>query len=253
MFTVWEVDCFFREFHTTPTCKHFTRFPSPGIFKIAWLSTDIAVSLFLIFHVCFRSPAFRGFLVSLRDLIRKKYFYKINLVLFFACIYDLVIIFDQPRVIKTISGLLFMMEKILVVFLVLLLNSLPRFWNDEDVKLKWWMYKIALVVYSLQSHLLALLGSTVAVYKVLTVSTPQTNDAGSSHAVKSVLDLMLLITNNGLKYFVGDFFLSKIFDENLDLLGGVKAQIKPPNGVPVVQQQAEMVPRRVVGANGQEA
>ena len=50
------------------------------------------------------------------------------------------------------------------------------------------------------------------------VEQPKAN-AGQPKA-KSVVALMLLITNNGFRYFVGDFFLSKLFDENIDILGG---------------------------------
>ena len=93
---------------------------------------------------------------------------------------------------------------------------------------------------------MAILGSTIAVYKVLTVSEADrawlamqrrsnvSTDADSrlrlvhgAHAtnppdVKSVVDLMLLMTNNGLRYFLADFFVSKLFDESLDHLGGGK-------------------------------
>ena len=37
---------------------------------------------------------------------------------------------------------------------------------------------------------------------------------------KSVVDLMLLVTNNGFRYFFAEFYFSKVFDENLDILGG---------------------------------
>ena len=76
-------------------------------------------------------------------------------------------------------------------------------------------------MYVLQNFLVALLGSTVAAYKVLTVPE-QENKSNKERrpGVKSVVALMLLITNNGFRYFVAEFFFSKIFDENLDILGG---------------------------------
>ena len=83
---------------------------------------------------------------------------------------------------------------------------------------KYWLYKVAMVIYVLQNSILALLGSTIAAYKVLTVSGAQPN-MKEHPGPKSVIALMLLITNNGFRYFVSDFFLSKIFDENLDVLG----------------------------------
>ena len=76
-----------------------------------------------------------------------------------------------------------------------------------------------MVIYVLQNSILALLGSTIAAYKVLTVSGAQPN-MREHPGPKSVIALMLFITNNGFRYFVSDFFLSKIFDEKLDVLGG---------------------------------
>ena len=73
-------------------------------------------------------------------------------------------------------------------------------------------------MYVLQISVVALLGSTVAAYKVLSVSEPKPKPPGA----KSVVALMLLITSNGFRYFVADFYFSKIFDKDLDigLLGG---------------------------------
>ncbi len=72
-----------------------------------------------------------------------------------------------------------------------------------------------------QNFLVALLGSTIAAYKVLTVPEQETKTNEMQRpGAKSVVALMLLVTNNGFRYFVAEFFFSKIFDENLDILGG---------------------------------
>ena len=82
-----------------------------------------------------------------------------------------------------------------------------------------------MAIYVLQNSLLALIGSTVAAYKVLTVPAPQDkSNEGEQPGAKSVVNLMFLITNNGFRYFVAEFFLTKIFDENLDILGGKMIQ-----------------------------
>ena len=76
-------------------------------------------------------------------------------------------------------------------------------------------------MYVLQNFVMALLGSTIASYKVLSVSQPRPNmNNAEQPKAKSVVALMLLMTNNGFRYFVADFFLSKLFDENMDVLGG---------------------------------
>ena len=80
-----------------------------------------------------------------------------------------------------------------------------------------------MTIYVLQNSLVALLGSTIAAYKVLTVPEPAgKSNEGQQPGVKSVVALMLLITNNGFRYFAAEFFFAKMFDENLDILGGGK-------------------------------
>jgi hypothetical protein len=76
-------------------------------------------------------------------------------------------------------------------------------------------------MYVLQNSLIALIDSTAAAYKVLTIPEPESKaNELKLPGAKSVVDLMLLITNNGFRYFVAEFFLTKIFDKELDILGG---------------------------------
>lgn len=72
-------------------------------------------------------------------------------------------------------------------------------------------------MYVLQNFVMALLGSTIAAYKVLTIKpNVDIQDPGP----RSIIALILLVTNNGYRYFVADFFFSKLFDDELDILGG---------------------------------
>ena len=96
-----------------------------------------------------------------------------------------------------------------------------RFWNRGELSLKRWGYKAALAMYVLQNSRIALIGSTAAAYKVLTIPEPESKaNELKLPGANSVVDLMLLITNNGFRYFVAEFFLTKIFDKELDILGG---------------------------------
>ncbi|CAB4016644.1 Hypothetical predicted protein [Paramuricea clavata] len=102
-----------------------------------------------------------------------------------------------------------------------LANFSPRFWNGGESSLKRWGYKAALAMYVVQNSVVALLGSTVAAYKVLSVpESKRKKNESEPPGVKSVVALMLLIINNGFRYFVAEFFLTKIFDKELDILGG---------------------------------
>ena len=84
---------------------------------------------------------------------------------------------------------------------------------------------------------MAMLGSTIAVYKVLTVpSSPVSNDPPDIEAVAS---LMLLIINNGLRYYLAEFFLSKLFDQDVDILGGGTKSILESLTQPATVDQAQ--------------
>ena len=167
-----------------------------------------------------------------------------------VCIYDLLVILHEPKASKTISYVLFMSEKSLLVALVLFLNFLPSVnLSRTPSTLKLVIYKAALLLYALEGYTMAILGSTIAVYNVLTVSDPpgtalthptssnvqknwtlpsaqplQGGNNGESTAhppdMKAVVDLMLLMTNNALRYYLADFFFSKLFDHDVDILGG---------------------------------
>ncbi|XP_028412142.1 uncharacterized protein LOC114534862 [Dendronephthya gigantea] len=124
----------------------------------------------------------------------------------------------SPRRWKTLSSILFIFEKSLNVILMFLLNFLPRFWTGgQSLQLRYWLYKAALMMYSLNNSMIALLGSIVAAYKVLSV---ESNVETRHPEVIAVVGLMFLVTNNGFRYFVADFFFSKIFADELDILGG---------------------------------
>lgn len=239
MFIIWAVDCFFREFHTTAVCERFSLFPRPQIFESAWLFLCAATSFFLIFYLR-RLNHFSGFLVVLKQLIRKKYFWKLVVTLFLVCIYDLLTILNKPETFKTLSYVLFMVEKSSAVVVALSLNFLPSDTNalsQQNFTLRLGLYKAALLVYALEGYTMAILGSTIAVYKVLTV--PNTADTEDAPDIEAVTSLMLLITNNTLRYQVAEFFFSKFFDQDVDILGGGTKSISESLAQPATVDQAQ--------------
>jgi hypothetical protein len=127
LFTIWAADCFFREFRTTPNCQDFSLFPMPKLLEFFWLLSSILVSLFLIYHVVFRSPEFCGTRRIIRHLIKKKYFHKIIFVLLAVVSYDIYVMSSNPQTWKTLSYVSFIMEKSLTVLLMFLLNFLSRY------------------------------------------------------------------------------------------------------------------------------
>ena len=250
MFIVWASDCFVREFHTTALCEEFSLFHSPKIFETAWLLLCTITSSFLIFHVrCLNH--FCGFLPVLKHLIRKKYFWKLVVTLILVCIYDLLAILNKSEAFKTLSYILFMCEKSSAVAVALFFNFLPSDKSGLPQKndaMKLGLYKAVLFVYALEGYTMAILGSTIAAYKVLTVpNTPVTNRDAPD--IEAVVSLMLLITNNALRYYLAEFFFSKLFDQDVDILGGGTKSISESLAQPATADQA----REIKEASGQMA
>ena len=247
MFTTWAVDCFSREFHTTALCERFTLFPRPKIFESVWLCLCIATSAFLILHAC-RLNHFPGFLPVLQHLISKKYFMKLLLTLFAVCVYDVLTIANDTETLKTVAYIIFVFEKSFAVAVVLVLNFLPSGANDLPQKnsfLKLVLYKAALAVYAVEGYTMAMLGSAIASYKVLTV--PSTPDGSKDPPeVKAVASLMLLIINNALRVYLAEFFLSKVYDQDSDILGGGTKSIAESLALPVGQAQEDKEPSTTV-------
>ena len=250
MFIVWASDCFVREFHTTALCQKFSLFPRPKIFESAWLLLCTITSLYLIYHVR-RLNHFCGFLPVIKYLVRKKYFWKLVVTLILVCIYDLLAILNKSEKFKTLSYILFMCEKSSAVVVALFLNFLP---SDESglpqkiSALKLGLYKAALFVYALEGYTMAILGSTIAVYKVLTVPNTQGTNRDAPD-IEAVVSLMLLITNNALRYYLAEFFFAKLFDQDVDILGGGTKSISESLAQPAPVDQA----REVKEASGQMA
>ena len=234
MFTTWAVDCFSREFHTTALCERFTLFPRPKIFESVWLCLCLATSAFLILHAC-RLNHFPGFLPVLQHLIRKKYFMKLLLTLFAVCVYDVLTMTHNTETLKTVVYILFVFEKSFAVAVVLVLNFLPSDANDLTQLV---LYKAALAVYAVEGYTMAMLGSAIAAYKVLSV--PSTPDGSKDPPeVKAVASLMLLIINNALRVYLAEFFLSKVYDQDADILGGGTKTIAETLALPVRQAQED--------------
>lgn len=240
MFTTWAVDCFSREYHTTALCVRFTLFPRPKIFESVWLCLCFATSAFLILHAC-RLNHFPGFLPVLQHLIKQKYFLKLLLTLFAVCVYDVLTMAINTETLKTVAYIIFVFEKFFAVAVVLVLNFLPSDANDLHQKnslLKLVLYKAALAVYAIEGYTMAMLGSTIAAYKVLSV--PSTPDGSKDPPeVKAVASLMLLLANNALRVYLAEFFLSKVYDQDADILRGGTKSIAESLALPVGQAQED--------------
>ena len=85
---------------------------------------------------------------------------------------------------------------------------------------------------------MAILGSTIAVYKVLTVPNTQGTNVEAPD-IEAVVSLMLLISNNALRYYLAEFFFSKLFDQDVDILGGGTKSISESLAQPAMVDLAD--------------
>ena len=166
---------------------------------------------------------------------------KLLLTLFAVCVYDVLTMANDTETLKTVAYIIFVFEKSFAVAVVLALNFLPSEANDLPQKnslLKLVLYKAALAVYAVEGYTMAMLGSAIAAYKVLSV--PNTPDGSKDPPeVKAVASLMLLIINNALRVYLADFFLSKVYDQDADILGGGTKSIAESLALPVGQAQED--------------
>ena len=238
MFIIWASDCFIREFQTTALCEGFSLFPVPKVFASIRLFLCALTSFLLILHIrCLNH--FPGFRRILKHLVWKKYFWTLVVILFLVCGYDILIISQAQEKLKTLLYFFYIFEKSLGVALALCLNFLPSNASGLPQKksgLKVWLYIVALIVYALEDYTMFILGSTIAVQNVLSV--PHTANNEDSPDIAAVASLMLLIINNGLRYYLADFFSSKCFDLDVDILGGGTKSISESLAQPATVNQA---------------
>ena len=126
MFIIWAADCFFNEFRTFLSCQNFHLFPMPKMFECFWLFNNSAGSVFLIYHVVYVSQDFCGVKVVIRQLVKEKYFYKINFVVLVVVVYAIYAMLNNLETWSAMIYVLFITEKCLIVILIFLLNFLPR-------------------------------------------------------------------------------------------------------------------------------
>lgn len=163
---------------------------------------------------------------------------KLLLTLFAVCVYDVLTMTHNTETLKTVVYILFVFEKSFAVAVVLVLNFLPSGANDLTQNLKLVLYKAALAVYAVEGYTMATLGSAIAAYQVLNV--PSIPDGSKDPPeVKAVASLMLLIINNALRVYLAEFFLSKVYDQDADILGGGTKRIAETLAPPVRQAQED--------------
>ena len=236
LYTLWLCDCFFREFKMGVQCKGFSLYPNPEIISTIWLIVISVTSLLLIFYAS-RLPDFPSFKSIIRHLLRKKYFYKVCVITALVIAYDVItIVGGEIQVKRTIVYCTYILEHLSSVALIFTLNFVPEFVKNTDPqsKLKYFVYKLVLLIYAVENYVIYALGTIVAAYKLVAVPTcrlkdietkynksrSSTNAPGNTvcHDATSVSMLLLLLTALSLRHTIGEFFLTKIFQEKVDIL-----------------------------------
>lgn len=246
LFATWANDCFFREFRTTATCKNFSLFPYPQLLVSFWLLATSSTSVSLLLYVKTLAK-FPGFKIIVSHLVKQLYFCKIFVNVVLVVIYDFLTLTSEPQFWRSLEYFSFLVEHVTGVFLMFTLNLTPKFLQKTDKQYitKTILYKLTLAVYSLEGYGMFVLGTIIALYKVVTVSscnqlkyakvqnsttayvsfTSLRHSLGSKkvdecHDAITVVMLLLLMISNAWRFTVGNFFLAKLFSEDCDHLSG---------------------------------
>ncbi|XP_031558042.1 uncharacterized protein LOC116294556 [Actinia tenebrosa] len=244
MYALWLGDCFLREFKMEAPCKDFTLYPEPKITSAVWLMIVSFTSFLLIFYVS-RLSDFRGFKSIISKLLRKKYFYKLCVITILVVIYDSITIGAREFEVKTtLLYVAYIIEHITTVALMFRLNFVK---NVPQNKLQYHAYKITLLLYSIENYVLYAFGTVVAAYKLVSVPTtcsptPENQINTDCYDALAVTMLFLLLSVLALRLTVGEFFLTKFFEEFED----VPPSQAPPNlpNSPVTQRKEEEKEKR---------
>ncbi|XP_031552014.1 uncharacterized protein LOC116289258 [Actinia tenebrosa] len=224
LYTVWLCDCFFREFKMEIPCKDFTLYPEPKIMSAVWLVIVSITSVCLINFA--RQWHETSPLRSIFDnhLYRKKYFYELCFINILVIIYDLITIFAREfQVRTTVLYCAYILEHITSTALMLTLNFIPEFvQNVPQYNPKYCVYKITLLLYSIENYVLHALGTVVAAYRLVSVptcsNTPENQNNTDCYDVLAVIMLFLLVSVLAIRLKVGEFFLAKFFEEDVNVL-----------------------------------
>ncbi|XP_031553420.1 uncharacterized protein LOC116290516 [Actinia tenebrosa] len=251
MYIVWFHDCFFREFKMGAACKDFTLYPEPKMISTVWLIIVSITSVCLINFVWQwhgSSPLKSIF----RHLYRKKYFCKLCVITILVISYDSLTIRAREFEVKTIAlYCAYILEHITSAALMFTLNFVPEFVKNDVLQRnpKYYGYKLTLLLYSIENYVLYALGTVVAAYKLVSVPTtcsptPEIQNNTDCYDVLAVTMLFLLVSVLAIRLTVGEFFLTKFFEEDVNVLDPPSQA--PPNlpNSPVTQRKEEEKEKR---------
>ncbi|KAK3735456.1 hypothetical protein QZH41_007687 [Actinostola sp. cb2023] len=237
LYIVWVLDCQLREFKMAIICENFSLYPHPEIVTPIWLMIVSLTSIFLIAYIQ-RLPTSPGFKQIAQHLLRNKYFYKISVTLALVTIYDLITVADEV----TFLYIAYPVEHITSIALVFTLNFavLAKFIKNTDSRWNKVVYKAILAVYAIENYTMFMLNTMLAAYHLFTFqpcfseglannsslttvisthdSTKISTEPIRCHDAKSTIMLLLRLALISFRYMVGEFFLTKLFRENSDVL-----------------------------------
>lgn len=231
MFAIFVVDCTLYHGSTSVDCKNFSVYSVPGCNEYCWKSTWLVCSI-LTSTICIcvlnRSllPDLRpvGYTAVWRCLVRKPYFWSLNITAALAILYDVLIMIHNQDA-KIPIECLVVASKLWTLYLIYQLNfTYPPSRGKNFRPISRAAYCITLSIFALDNLCKLLVVSAQVAFKFYTVNRTAPEPV-------TIIDLMLMITNGSLYHSFLQFFWQKLFRGGKDILTVVRQNFAETSGI----------------------
>lgn len=231
MFAIFVVDCTLQYDSTSVDCKNFTVYRTPMCdaycWKAVWLICSILSSTICI---CLLSQRFLPELRPVRYsvvwkcLIRKPYFWSLNVTTALVILYDIMIMIQNPDA-KISVECLVVASKVWTLYLIYQLNfTYPPCRERHFRPISRAAYCITLSIFALDNLCKFLVVSSQVAFKFYTVNN-------TAPKPLTIIDLMLMIINASLYHNFFYFFWHKLFRGDKDILTEFKQRFADTEGI----------------------
>ena len=219
---------------STVNCNNFTVYSTPECdaycWKTLWLICSILTSTV---YLCLLNrtmlPELRpvGNKAILKTLVRKPYFWSLNITTDLVVLYDALIMIQNEKA-KIGIECLVTVSKLLTLYLLLQLNfTFPPCTLRGFRRISRAAYCITLSIYVLDNLCKLLATSAQVAFKFYEVN----DDRGSLPKPKEIINLMLMVINASLYHNFLQFFWQKLFRGDKDILKEVKQKFVDTTGI----------------------
>ncbi|KAL9966311.1 hypothetical protein ACROYT_G024365, partial [Oculina patagonica] len=231
MFSIFMIDCTLYHDSTSVDCSNFTVYNTPMCDPYCWKTLWLACSIFTsIAWICLLNKTQLRELTPVRNrmilkcLVRKPYFWSLNLIAVVIVLYDVLIMVHNKNARIHVECLV-ILSKLCTVYLLYQLNfTFPPCRQNDFRPISRAAYCITLFIYVLDNGCKFLVVSAQAAFKFYTVNHDKPKSV-------NITDLMLMVINASLYHSFLEFFWQKLFCGDKDILKVVKQKFMDSAGV----------------------